>query len=314
METRAHYALVGAVALLLVVATAIFVLWLAQVRYRTEFAEYDVVFEGPVRGVSESSEVRFNGISVGEITRLGLDPGNPGNVIARIRIDAVTPVKTDSTAQIEPQGITGVAFIQITGGSPDAPYLRDEYVGREGPPVIYAKRGPIEGFVANAEDVMNAAEGALQRMEVLLNDENLTTVRATLENVEAVSAELRANAELISEAREALVTINETAAELKIVAADAREIINTDGREAMANLNDTTARAEEAATEIRDFAQLASDTLARYTGGGSSEITLLISDLRSLTQTLEIVIGDLQENPGALISGGGDRQEVEIPR
>lgn len=313
METRAHYALVGGVALLLLVGAALFVLWLGQLRYQTEIAEYDVVFEGPVRGVAESSEVRFNGIKVGEIRRLGLDPSNPNNVIARIEIDALTPVKTDSTAQIEPQGITGVSFIQITGGAPDSPYLADVYEG-DGPPVIYAKLGPIEGFVANAEDVMNAAEGALQRLEVLLNDDNLATVQATLENIESISAELEANAGLIAEARTAVTTISATAAEWQTVAADVREIVDGDGREAIANLNDTAARAEEAATEIRDFAELASDTLARYTGGGSSEITLLISDLRSLTQTLELVIGDLQDNPAGLIAGGGSRQEVEIPR
>lgn len=308
METRAHYALVGGVALALLIGAALFVLWLGQLGYRRELTEYDVVFEGPVRGVTESSEVRFNGIKVGDITRLGLDPSNPNNVIARIQIDALTPVKTDSTAQIEPQGITGVSFIQITGGSPNAPFLREG-----NPPIIYAKQGPLEGFVANAEDVMNAAEGALQRLEVLLNDDNLATVQATLENIEAISADLEANMDLLVEAREVMATLNATAAEWREVAVSGRELMDGDAREAMTNLNQTAARAEEAAAEIRDFAELATETLQRYAGGGASELTLLISDLRSLAQTLELTIADIQENPAGLISGSR-QQEVEIPR
>ncbi len=311
METRARYALVGGVALALLIGVALFVLWLGQLNYRTEYTEYDVVFEGPVRGVSQSSEVRFNGIQVGEITRLGLDPSDPGNVIARIRVDVLTPVKTDSTAQIEPQGITGVSFIQLTGGTADAPMLRDVDPNR--PPIIYAKLGPLEGFVANVEDVMNAAEGALQRMEVLLNDENLATVQATLRNIEGITEELRRNTELLAETRETIVTVGATAEEWRQVAEMSREMLNGDGREAVGNLNRATARAEEAATEFRDFAQLASDTLARYTGGGSSELALLVADLRSLAQTLETVVADLQDNPGALLAGNR-RQEVEIPR
>ncbi len=311
METRAHYALVGGISLALLIGAALFVIWLGQLSYRQELAEYDVVFEGPVRGVSESSEVRFNGIKVGDITRLGLDPSNPNNVIARIQIDALTPVKTDSTAQIEPQGITGVSYIQLTGGSPNAPLLRDD--DRGPPPIIYAKQGPLEGFVANAEDVMNAAEGALQRIEVLLNDDNLATVQQTLENIQALSAELEANAELVAEAREAVTTISQTAAEWQEVGVTARTLLETDGREVMDNLNDTTQRAEEAATEIRDFAELLSDTLQRYAGGGASELTLLVADLRSLAQSLELVVGDIQDNPAGLLSGS-QRQEVEIPR
>jgi len=311
VETRAHYALVGGVALALLIGAALFVLWLGQLRYSQELAEFDVVFEGPVRGVTESSEVRFNGIKVGDITRLGLDPSNPNNVIARIEIDALTPLKTDSTAQIEPQGITGISYIQLTGGSPNAPLLLDD--DRGPPPVIYAKQGPLEGFVANAEDVMNAAEGALQRLEVLLNDENLATVQATLENIETISAELEANAGLITEARQAIVTLSATAEEWQSVATSTRDVLEGDGRAAIANMNETTQRAEEAAAEIRDFAELASDTLSRYAGGGASELTLLISDLRSLTQSMELLLSDVQQNPAGLIAGSR-QQEVEVPR
>jgi phospholipid/cholesterol/gamma-HCH transport system substrate-binding protein len=308
VETRAHYALVGGVALLLLISAVLFVLWLGQLGYRRELMEYDVVFEGPVRGVTESSEVRFNGIKVGDITRLGLDPSNPNNVIARIQIDALTPVKTDSTAQIEPQGITGVSYIQITGGSPNAPFLREG-----NPPIIYAKQGPLEGFVANAEDVMNAAEGALQRLEVLLNDDNLATVQATLENIEAISADLQSNMELVAEARDAVVTITATAAEWQSLAATGRELVDGDAREALANMNATTQRAEEAAEEIREFAELANATLQRYAGGGASELTLLIADMRSLAQSLEVAVTDIQQNPAGLIAGSR-QQQVEVPR
>lgn len=311
METRAHYAIVGGVALLLLAGTVLFVLWLGQLSYRQELSEYDIVFEGPVRGVSESSEVRFNGIKVGDITRLGLDPSNPNNVIARVRIDALTPVKTDSIAQIEPQGITGVSYIQLTGGSPEAPLLRDD--GRGPPPIIYAKEGPLEGFVANAEDVMNEAEAALQRLQVLLNDENLERANETLENIRLISADLKDNTAVIADIRGAVENISAAADELARATASVQGLIEDDAGPAIRSWGETAESTTEAVQEIRAFAENANDMLARFNGEESSDLGLLITDLRSLTQSLELVITDLQDDPSSLLSGSS-QQKVEIPR
>ncbi|HBH88333.1 MAG TPA: MCE family protein, partial [Hyphomonadaceae bacterium] len=113
METRASYALIGAAVLAAFAALIAFTIWLGKVEFDREFSEYDVVFEGAVNGLSEGGQVRYLGINVGEVVSLSLDRENTENVIARIRVDADTPVRTDSKAYLDFAGLTGVTFIQI---------------------------------------------------------------------------------------------------------------------------------------------------------------------------------------------------------
>src|ERR1041384_5433590 len=125
MERHANYALVGAVTLGLTVGLFAFIVWLAGFSFNKHYDRYDVVFIGPVRGLTEGGEVHFNGIKVGEVTKLSLDADDPNRVIARVRLTAGVPIRVDSYAILEPLGITWVNYIQITGGAQGKRFLKD---------------------------------------------------------------------------------------------------------------------------------------------------------------------------------------------
>ena len=140
METRAHNILIGAIVLAAIAAMGLVILFFSQ--NRNEFDEYDVVFRERVSGLSVGSLVRFNGIQKGPVESLIIPEDNPSIVIARVRVDKDTPVKTDTKAELELVGFTGLAIIQFVGGSPDAP-LRKEV--ESGVPQIEAD---ASGFAA----------------------------------------------------------------------------------------------------------------------------------------------------------------------
>ncbi len=104
METKANYVLIGAFVLLAAGALALFTLGIAGNPLNRSYADYDVIFEGPVNGLTEGGEVRFNGIKVGEVQMLRLDREVPNKVVAHIRVDAQTPVRTDSDRPAQLQG------------------------------------------------------------------------------------------------------------------------------------------------------------------------------------------------------------------
>ena len=81
MERDANYALVGLSTLILVLGIAIFGVWLARISFNRDYALYDIIFQGPINGLSQGGEVRFNGIKVGEVTKIELYKPNPKNVI-----------------------------------------------------------------------------------------------------------------------------------------------------------------------------------------------------------------------------------------
>ena len=94
METKANHVLVGAFTLAAIVAGLLFMLWASKSVSDASWQEYEVVFTGAVTGLSEGGSVRFNGIPVGTVRELRIDPDNPRRVLARIRVSRETPVKT----------------------------------------------------------------------------------------------------------------------------------------------------------------------------------------------------------------------------
>jgi len=182
METRAPYALIGL--FVLAVATAVFgfIYWLHNTGGLVERAYYRVRFENSVSGMLVGAAVLFNGIRVGEVTDLKLDPENPNRVIATIGVAAGTPVRADTKAGIDFQGLTGVAVVTLNGGSPTAPVLtaRD----RE-PPLIIAD--PLAW-----QSMTQAARTMLQRLDTILS-ENAETFKSTISNINTFAEALARN-------------------------------------------------------------------------------------------------------------------------
>nr|MCU0881572.1 MlaD family protein [Hyphomonadaceae bacterium] len=185
METKANYTLIGAITALALCVLAVFAVWLANSGVDRNYARYDVVFAGPVRGLERGGEVRFNGIKVGEVEELRLSEDNPTEVVARIKVDAKTPVKVDSLAQLEPAGLTGLAFIQILAGAEASPLMRARM--GEGPPVIASRKGQLDRLFSGGEGLLQTSLETLARLNALLSPENANTLSKTLANLEALT-------------------------------------------------------------------------------------------------------------------------------
>ena len=201
--------LIGAFVLLGAAALMLFTLWIAGTPLNRDYSTYDVVFEGPVNGLTEGGEVRFNGIKVGEVTRLSLDRQDPNRVIARIRVDADTPVRTDSVAELNFLGITGVTFIQIRAGSPDQPLLEPEDF--QPPPVIKTERTALDELFQGGQDLLTVTGETINRINEALSEENVAHVTAILANLETASEKIAADGGLIDSAQSALKSIDKAA-------------------------------------------------------------------------------------------------------
>ena len=232
MERNANYALVGLVSAVLFAGLVLFVVWLARVQFASQYALYDVDFKGPVRGLSSGGEVFFNGIKVGEVTKLSLDRSDPNRVVARVRITSDAPVKTDSTGSLEPQGVTGVSYVQITAGSPGRPLLR-EVTPRDRVPVILTTQGALEGLLQGGGDVLARSLQALDRVNKLLSDENMANFTAALANVKDVTALARNQGQLLADLDETLREVKRTSEHIDALTLQTDAIVNGQGKTTM---------------------------------------------------------------------------------
>lgn len=207
METRANHVLIGAFTLGVCLFAVLFALWAAKYTTEKSFEEYDVVFQEAVTGLSVGSQVLYSGISVGAVRNLSLVRDDPRKVVARIRLSADTPVKTDTRAKLTLTGLTGTAVIQLTGGSPGSPALE----APEGKRVatIPSEPSALQNIAATANEIVD-------RVNVLLSEENIARVTRTLEQLDqvtgAVAGEREEIAGLIRSARAASEKLEATLA------------------------------------------------------------------------------------------------------
>ena len=149
METKANYVLIGAFTLITGLALLAFGLWAAKYSSDRTWQEYRVVFREAVTGLSVGSPVQYNGIAVGSITELNLVPDDPRQVVARIRLNSNTPVKTDTRAKLAITSLTGPSIIQLSGGTPQSPALTT--VNKDPAPIIPTTPSALQ----NITDVAN---------------------------------------------------------------------------------------------------------------------------------------------------------------
>src|SRR5690606_13062455 len=171
METRANYVLIGAFTVLATVFLLLFTLWATKFRADRGWRQYEVIFSEPVTGLTEGGSVQYNGIGVGTVDRLSLDPDDARKVIALLKLKADAPIKVDTRAKLSQQGITGVPFIQLTGGSPQAAALEP---GPDGEiPVIRTEPSALQ-------NIADTANRLVARLDQVLSEQNIARISDTL--------------------------------------------------------------------------------------------------------------------------------------
>ncbi|MGH6930348.1 MAG: MlaD family protein, partial [Dongiaceae bacterium] len=185
METRASYIAVGAFVLVLIVGLLGFVVWVGKFQGRQDFARYDIQFAGSVTGLQIDGTVRYRGIAVGRIIDIQIDPDDIELIRVTIEIGEDTPVLTDTVASIELQGITGVTYILLTGGRKGSQFLPKTMSAPY--PVIKSKPSRLEELFQGAPDLISKANVLVERVTLLVSEENRQAVTDTLANLRSLS-------------------------------------------------------------------------------------------------------------------------------
>lgn len=274
METRANYILVGLFALAVIAGGFGFVYWFNSPSSGPERKRYEVVFDGTVSGLKPGGWVLFNGLRVGEVASLRIDPDAPRQVIAVIYVDKDVVLRQDTGVGLEFQGLTGFATIALRGGSPTAPALD--------PPILRAD-------LASTQDLSSAARSVLSRLDTVVS-ENETSVRTSLKNLEVFTGTLANNADRIER-----------------IIANAEGVVGG----ADAKLNDIAEAARSVRSLADNLDKNVSEVstgLARFSNSGLREWEKLAVDGRRAILTLEQAVKNIDQNPSRLLFGGAPAQ------
>jgi phospholipid/cholesterol/gamma-HCH transport system substrate-binding protein len=225
METRANYALIGLFTLSVIAGMLGFVYWFGSGRSNAQTTSYRVVFTGSVSGLGRGSLVRFNGLRVGEVTTIDLVPSDPSRVMAIIEVDQRTPVKADTRARLEYQGLTGQASVQLSGGTATAPALTAPDGGRA---VIFADRSDFQDLLETVQRISGRADSAMASIEKLVTD-NQQSIGATVGYVQTFAKALADNSagigSFMANMGEVAQRVNSLSARLETLSITADELL-----------------------------------------------------------------------------------------
>jgi phospholipid/cholesterol/gamma-HCH transport system substrate-binding protein len=276
METRANYILIGCFTLAVILGAFGFVYWFHHVGGTGERMTYRVMFQGPIGGLRAGASVTFNGIRVGEVTDLSLDPKDPKNSLATISIDSKTPVRADTEVSLDSQGLTGIAVLALRGGSASA-----------GPLTARSDDVPLLTAGSSAsQDMMAAARDVARRIDAVLV-ENQQTLKNSLKNIETFTDMLSKNSDALSKSVRNIESFTDSLAKNSEKVDRILASVDTLMAEGKGDLPEA----------IRAYKSLAENLDKKLDG--------LIVDGRRTLNTIDRAVRNFDANPSRIIFGGG---------
>jgi phospholipid/cholesterol/gamma-HCH transport system substrate-binding protein len=289
METKANYVAVGAFVLACVIGLVVTILWLAGAQYSQEYSYYQANFQGPVTGLGKGTVTRYNGIEVGRITNLEFDPANPQRVIVTLQVQPSLNIREDSVASIDSQGFTGTSFVEISGGTANAPLL----VAKEGQryPVIRTRQSTFAQLAQSAPEVLAKLNVVASRLTDLLNDDNRRAISHVLANLDETTQVIaRRSADIdatIANANKAMVNLTEAS-------------------------NSLRPTLQQVDMTVRKYGMVADNANAFVTGDGLAQLSDLVGEMRRLVGNLDQLSDQLNREPTKLLFG--DRRKGYEPK
>jgi len=302
METRSNHILVGSVVLILLIATAIFTVWLARVA-DSEQKVYDIFFKQSVEGLARGSAVSFSGVPVGAVEDIKIWKDDPDFIRVRINVNEDVPILLGTTASIQ-GSFTGVSTLLLQGAKKGAPPITE--IGPAGAPVIPTRAGGLGALLNSAPQLLERLSTLTERLSLLLNDRNQESLGNILKNVDRLSGSLADRgpeiAATIAETRIAIRQAGDAAEQFGKLAGTTNQLLDEQGRPLVADLRRTIGRARGTMEQLDAVLADARPGVQAFSKQTLPEIGLLVRDLRDTAESLNGITERLnQGGAGSLI-------------
>ncbi len=302
METRANYILIGVFTLLSILGTLAFFIWLASVQVNKQYESYGILFED-VSGLDPSGDVSFNGITVGRVIGLRIAEEDPSKVFTTIEIEADTPIRSDTVARLQSQGVTGVAYISLSGGTPAAAPLVENAQGWK---IIPSRRSSLQTLVQDAPDLLEEATKLMAQFQALTGPENQNYLTNILRNLDSSSGRLD---QALNDFSEISGTVRDATVQITLFT-DRLDEIGASVTSTLEQADNTMVAATEA-FETADTALAGSvdaissveETFDQATQILKEQVPGILDQVAETTSLTNAAIADLQTRSGATLDG-----------
>lgn len=317
METKANYIIIGAFTFVVAIAAVLFALFAARYAADTAWNNYQIVFSESVIGLSDGSPVLYNGVNVGRVTEIDLNPEDIREVIVTVQIEAQVPIHEDTVASIRLTGLTGTAAIQLSGGSPDSPLLPS---GSAQPERIQAISSPLNRLLESSEGIVVTANKVLGQIDAVLSDANVERITTTLASLERfggtladADSSLNRLLENASTASRSLPTLLEqlssTVERFDEAVAGVDSGLIEDLPELKTRLAGALENIESLSGRLDTIVAGNQEELRQIGGVGMRQVSGGIEEIRRLVRDLSALVRRIERDPARFLLGGEQPEE-----
>jgi phospholipid/cholesterol/gamma-HCH transport system substrate-binding protein len=301
METKLSFAIVGAFVLVLMAAAIGGALWLASGRIsQQKYDTYLAFFRDSVSGLNVHAPVKYRGVEVGSVREIALDPADPSQVRLVLDIARGTPIKTDTIATLGVQGLTGIAYVELGGGSRESPPLR----ATPGQPYPVIRTGPslLTRLDTAATTLLASLAETSQKVNRILDEPTRIALQRTIADLQEVTHALALRSSQIDAAVVDASRMLRSGAE---ASAELPRLVERIGRgaDAVERMAAEIARAGAAARAAAEAARGAVEGVQRMGAESLPEVEMLVAEMRETTVALGRLARELERNPSALLVG-----------
>jgi len=305
MESKVSLAAVGAFVLVLTASGIGGLLWLGSGRLSHKpMNTYVASFSDSVAGLSPRAPVKLRGVDVGTVEAIALDPDDPGRVRVLLALEKGTPVKEDTYATIETQGLTGIAYVELGGGSPAAAALRGG--AGESLPVIPTRPSTLRRLDAAATSLLGNFDRVASGFNETLDPDTRQALRSSAANLARVLETLARRSRDIDDATAAAAVMlkNGARASAALPATVERLGRSADALERMGKeFAQVGVSARAAFEEARGTIGLIGNGVERFDTEVVPDVQRLVADLRETSASLGRVGAELERDPSAAVLG-----------
>lgn len=298
MESKVNYAAVGAFVLVLGAVLVASVLWLASGgAFQKKFDLYLSIVEESVAGLNLNAPVKYNGVDVGKVRQIALDSGTPERVNLIFAIERGTPVKEDTVAVLKTQGLTGIAYVELSGGTVDSLPLSIKAGDRY--PVIPTKPSLSARLENVLTSVLAKLDSTSNNINALLSDANRAAFSSTLADIASVARTIAARKDAIDAGMgNAARTLENTAR----ISAQLEPVVKRigSGADAIEKMGNEVARTSASAGKTVN--SIGAD-VKRFTAETLPELERLLGELSVLAASLRRLTEQTERNPAGLLFG-----------
>jgi len=293
-----NYAVVGAFVLVLGAVLIAGVLWLAAGgAFQKQYDMYLAIEEQSVAGLNLNAPVKYNGVDVGKVRGIWLEPGNPQRVNLLFAIERGTPIKKDTVAVLKTQGLTGIAYVELSGGTRDSPPLTatagSEY------PVITTKPSLSARLENVLSTVLAHVDSTSTNINSILSDENRAAFKNAVADIAAVAQTVAARKDILDAGivNAARTLQNSAHASARLDPAIERISRSAEALEKMGNeVARTSAGAGQTVNEV-------GADVKRFTAETLPELERVLAELSVLSTSLRRLSEQTERNPAGLLFG-----------